>query len=170
MSEKFRRHFLKAKEAKSVLKKASEKLGVDLEQIFFKGKVNVEVVETEFAEIFLINGKPLLAKAEEDVLPTLIFSEYFASMPKVVVDMGAVSHVCSGANIMAPGIVRFEGEFSKGELILVLDERYGKPIAIGEVVYDTNAAKKVSQGIVVRNIHFVGDQIWNFVKKLETKV
>jgi len=169
MPEKFKRHFLKAKEAKSVLKKVSEKLKVELEQIF-KTKITVEVVETEFAEIFLINGKPLLAKAEETVFPTLIFSEYFASMPKVVVDMGAVPHVCGGANVMAPGVVRFEGEFSKGELVLVLDERYAKPIAIGEVVYDTNSAKKVSQGIVVRNIHFVGDQIWNFVKKLETKV
>jgi PUA domain protein len=91
-------------------------------------------------------------------------------MPKVVVDMGAVPHVCGGANVMAPGVVRFEGEFGKGDLVLVVDERHGKPIAIGEVVHDRNTAKKVSQGIVVRNIHFVGDKIWNFVKTLETRV
>jgi len=169
MSEKHRRHFLKNKEATTFLEKASEKLKVDLEQIF-RAKVNVELVETEFAEIFLINGKPILVKAEENVFPTLVFKEFFILAPKVVVDMGAVPHVCSGANIMAPGIVRFEGEFGKGDLVFVVDERHGKPIAVGEIIYDLETAKKVSQGIVVRNIHFVGDRIWNFVKKLTGKV
>ncbi|MEM3536698.1 MAG: DUF1947 domain-containing protein [Candidatus Bathyarchaeia archaeon] len=169
MPEKFRRYFLKTKESKSIVEEVSEKIGVNLEQVF-EGRVNFEVVETEFAKIFLINGKPLLAKTAEKIFPTLIFSEFLASMPKVVVDMGAVPHVCSGADVMAPGIVRFEGEFSKGSLVFVVDERHGKPIAIGEVTYDSEAAKKVSHGIVVKNIHFVGDKIWNFVKSFEVKV
>ncbi len=168
MIEKYRRHFLKAKEAKSVLERASEKLEVDLEQIF-KAKANVELVETEFAEILLINGKPVLVKAGENVFPTLIFNEFLALAPKVVVDMGAVPHVCSGANIMAPGIVRFDGEFRKGDFVLVVDEKHGKPIAVGEILYDVETVKKVSQGVVVRNIHFVGDRIWNFIKKLAAK-
>jgi PUA domain protein len=169
MPEKYRRHFLKAREARSLLNEASKKLKVDLAQIF-KAKVNVELVETEFAEIFLINGKPLLVKAEENVFPTLIFNEFFTLAPKVVVDMGAVSHVCNGANVMAPGIVSFEGEFRKGDFVFVVDEKHGKPIAVGEIIYDMNVAKKVKHGIVVRNIHFVGDKIWNFIKKLAAKV
>ncbi|MDH5460051.1 MAG: DUF1947 domain-containing protein [Candidatus Bathyarchaeia archaeon] len=169
MSRKYRRHFLKAKEAKSLLSKASEKLKVDLEQIF-DVKVNMELVETDFAEILLINSKPLLVKAGESVFPTLIFNKLFALMPKVVVDMGAVPHMCNGADVMAPGIVRFEGKFRKGDFIIVVDERHGKPIAMGEVVYDVDAAKKATQGVVVKNIHFVGDKIWNFVKKLETTI
>ncbi|MGC9346465.1 MAG: DUF1947 domain-containing protein, partial [Candidatus Bathyarchaeales archaeon] len=135
MPEKYRRHFLKTKEAKSLLRKVSEKLKVDLERIF-DVKVHVELVETDFAEIFLINGRPLLVKVEEKIVPTLIFNELLASTPKVVVDMGAVPHVCNGANIMAPGIIRFIGEFRKGDLVSVVDEKHGKPIAIGEVVYD----------------------------------
>jgi PUA-domain protein len=169
MPEKFRRHFLRNREAKSLLNKASEKLKVDLEEIF-EAKVSVELVETEFAEILLINGRPLLVKAGENVFPTLVFNEFFVSAPKIVVDMGAVPHVCNGADIMAPGIRRFEGEFRKGDFVLVVDEKHGKPIAVGEVVYDACDAEKVSQGIVVRNVHFVGDKIWNFVKKFEAKV
>jgi len=169
MSEKYRRHFLKAKEAKALLDRASEKLKVDFEQIF-KAEVKVELVETEFAEIFLINGKPPLVKVGENVFPTLVFKEFFASAPKVVIDMGAVPHVCNGADVMAPGIVRFEGQFGKGDYVFVVDEKHGKPIAVGEMIYDVEVAKKVKQGIVVRNIHFVGDKIWNFVKKLTGKV
>jgi PUA domain protein len=168
MPEKFRRYFLKAKDAKALLEKASEKLKVDLEQIF-KAKANVELIQTEFAEIYLINGKPSLVKAEDNIFPTLVFNDFLASSPKVVINMGAVPHVCNGANIMAPGITRFEGEFREGDFVLVVDEKHGKPIAVGEIIYDMNTAKNVKHGIVVRNIHFVGDRIWNFIKQLEAK-
>jgi PUA domain protein len=168
MTERFRRHFLKTKEAEALLNKASEKLKVDLMQIF-KAKANVELIQTEFAEIYLINGKPSLVKAEDNIFPTLVFNEFLASSPKVVINMGAVPHVCNGANVMAPGIIRFEGEFREGDFVLVVDEKHGKPIAIGEIIYDMDVAKKATHGIVVRNVHFVGDKIWNFIKKLEVK-
>ena len=168
MPEKFRRYFLKAKDAKALLEKASEKLKINLEQIF-KAKANVELIQTEFAEIYLINNKPSLVKIGENIFPTLVFNEFLASSPKVVINMGAVPHVCNGANVMAPGIIRFEGEFREGDFVLVVDEKHGKPIAVGEIIYDTDTAKNVTHGIVVRNVHFVGDKIWNFIKKLEVK-
>lgn len=92
-----------------------------------------------------------------------------AGSPKVVVDMGAVPHVCNGADIMAPGIVCFEGEFKEGDLVFVADERHGKPLAVGEVVCDADTAKTVMRDVVVKNIHFVGDKVWNFMKKLAAK-
>lgn len=168
MPEKYRRYFLKTKEVKSLLRKISKRLKIDLGQIF-DVKVNVELVETDFAGILLINSRPLLFEVEESIFPTLIFDEIVASAPKVVVDMGAVPHVCNGANVMAPGIVRFEGNFRKDDFVFVVDERHGKPVAIGEVVYDVEAAKKATQGVVVKNIHFVGDKIWNFIKTLKSK-
>jgi PUA-domain protein len=165
MPEKFTRHFLKAKEAEATLNKASEKLKVDLKQLF-NAKPNVELVQTEFAEIYLINSKPSLVKIQENIFPTLTFDEYSALLPKVVVNMGAVPHLCNGANIMAPGIVRFEGKFKEDDFVLVVDEKHGKAIAIGKVVYNSEAAKKVARGVVVKNIHHVGDRIWDFIKKL----
>jgi len=166
MGRKYKSQFLKEKEAKHFLTKASDKLNLNLKEIF-QTKVNIELIETEFAEIFLINGKPKLAKIGENIFPTLIFEEAFASTPKVVVDMGAVPHVCNGANVMAPGIVGFEGELKKGALLFVVDEKYRKPIAVGELVCDADVAKKVTQGVVLKNIHFVGDEIWNFIKTIK---
>ncbi|MEM2118108.1 MAG: DUF1947 domain-containing protein [Candidatus Bathyarchaeia archaeon] len=164
MSEKIRRYFLKAKEARDLLSVVSERLKISLEQLF-EGKVNVEVIKTEFVEIFLLNDKPILAKTGEIVFPVLVFNEFLASAPKVVVDMGAVPHVCNGANVMAPGIVRFEGNFGKGDFVVVMDEKHGKPIAIGEALQDSGEIKKVKQGVVVRNLHFVSDKIWVLIKK-----
>lgn len=168
MPKKYRRHFLKAKEAKLLLDKASERLKTDLNRLF-KPKVGVELVETDFAEVFLINGRPLLVKAGNAFFPTLVFNDFSALAPKVVVDMGAVPHVCNGADVMAPGIIRFEGEFKDGDLVFVVDERHGKLLAVGEAVYDVDVAKTVRRGMVVKNIHFVGDNVWNFMKKLAAK-
>jgi PUA-domain protein len=168
MAYKHRRHFLKTKEAKSLLRRASERLGMDLEQTF-KDNASVEIVEADFAEIILVNNRPLMIKTGETLTPTLVFKEYFDHAPKVVVDMGAIPYVCKGANVMAPGIRRFEGEFGKGNFVFVVDEKYGKPVAIGEIIYDVNEARMVKQGVVVKNVHFVGDKAWSLIKKLSTE-
>jgi PUA domain protein len=169
MPEKHKRYFLKARESKNLLKKASEKLKTDLE-LLFKNRGDVEVFQAEVGQILLIDGKPLLIKAGEDIYPTLKFDEYFHSAAKVVVDMGAVPYVCKGANVMAPGIRRFEGQFDKNSIVFVVDERHGKPIALGEILYNTEEAKSVKQGIVVKNMYYVGDKTWNILKELTSMV
>lgn len=163
MSKKYKRYFLKAREGKALLKEASEKLKISLEENF-GSDARMELVETDFGGIFLINGKPLLFKTESGIFPTLVFTELIALAPKVVIDMGAVPHVCNGADIMAPGVVRFEGSFNKGDLVFVVDEKHGKPIAVGETAYSDAEAAKIKHGAVVKNIHFVGDKIWNALK------
>lgn len=160
-----KRHFVKAKEARKILKEASEKLKMNLELIF-KSKVNMELVETDFGEIFLINGKPLLFKTEGKIFPTLIFKEIFDSTPKAVVDMGAVPHVCNGADVMAPGIVDYRGSFGEGDIVFIVDEKYNKPLAVGVAVQNTEKAKTAKHGVIVKNVHFVGDRTWNFIKNM----
>jgi PUA domain protein len=156
---------LKSKEAKQVLKQASEKLRTDLEAIL-GSKSTVEVVVADFGELFLVGGKPFLFKVGENVLPTLFFRELAARLPKIVVDMGAVPYVCKGADIMAPGIVRIEGEFSAGDIVVVVDEKHGKPLALGESLYDSEIARATKHGIVIKNYHFVSDRVWAFAKTL----
>lgn len=166
MSKKVRkRHFLRDKDAKALLDQAGEELKVNLEK-FFSSQIKVERFETDFGEVFMINGKPSLFKKGEKLYPTLVFEEIFASTPKVVVDMGAVRRICNGANVMAPGIVRFEGSFGKGDLVFIVDEKHGKPIAVGEILYGDAEAVSIKQGVVVGNVHFVGDRIWRSIKEL----
>jgi PUA-domain protein len=163
MSRKRRRYSLKSKEVKILLNKASKKLKIDLGAVV-GAKAYAEAIETDYGEVFLINGKPLLFRIGEDVFPTLLFKEASGLLPRVVVDMGAVPYVCNGADVMAPGIVRITGEFSKGDIVLVADEKHGKPLALGEILYDSENAKSVKQGVVVKNVHWVSDKIWNFAK------
>jgi PUA-domain protein len=164
MPTKQRRYSLKTKEAKQILENASKTLKLDLETLF--GKSTVEVVESEAGDIYLIGGKPLLYKAGDKILPTLLFTEFTAKASKIVVDMGAVPYVCKGATVMAPGIVRIEGEFGKGDIVLVVDMKFAKALALGESLMDATMARQTKKGPIVKTLHFVSDKIWDFTKIL----
>ena len=163
MSQKGRRYPLKSKEARAILSQASNMLRIDVGSMFGSQSI-IEVFESEWTQIFLVNGRPLLFKNENILLPTLFFSEVLEKLAKIVVDMGAVPYVCKGADIMAPGIVRIEGEFGKGELVVVVDVKHGKPLSLGESLLDSTTARTMKQGVVIKNLHYVSDRFWQLIK------
>lgn len=156
-----RRFPLKAKEAKQLIEQANQTLKLNLEK-----DLTVEVIESEVGEVYLIEGKPILFKAADRVLPTLLFSEFTTKAPKAVVDMGAIPYVCKGATVMAPGIVRYDGEFAAHDLVLVVDMKHGKALAVGEVLMDSATARATKKGPVVKTLHYVSDKIWDYIKTL----
>jgi len=165
MFETHRRHFLKEKEATQLLLDFSKEFKVGAER-FFGSKPRIELAQARVAEVLLINEKPLLARFCGRLLPTLAFDELLSLLPKIVVDMGAVRHVCNGADVMAPGVVRIHGDFNENDLILVVDERHGKSLAIGVALFNSQTMRGLKQGRVVKNVHYVGDKLWNLVKTL----
>lgn len=168
MPNKQRRYSLRTKDAKQVLAEASENLKFDLEELYGE-KTNVEIVKSDVGSFFLVDGKPVMFKTGEKVLPTLHFSEFVARAPKIVVDMGAVPFVCKGADIMAPGVVRIEGDFGKGDLVLIIDMKHAKALALGESLLDSETAKQTKKGPVARSLHYVSDKIWEKSKELSSQ-
>lgn len=165
MPKKPRLHFLKEKEARRLLLDFSQRLKTDFEQLL-GAKPRIEVNETEAAEIFICNGKPLLVRSGGELFPTLAFEEVFPFISRIVVDMGAVPYVCKGADVMAPGVVSIKGEFEENDLLLVVDERHGKPLAIGVALFNSQAMKNVKHGKIVKNVHHVGDKLWKTLRKI----
>jgi PUA-domain protein len=163
MPTKQRRYSLKTKDAKQIVSEASKKLKLNLEELF-GAKTNVEVVESEVGLIYLVGGKPAFFKTANEVLPMLTFTEFVTQAPKIIVDMGAVPYVCKGADVMAPGIRRIEGEFSAGDMVVVVDEKHGKALALGESLLDVTTARSTKKGAVVKTLHYVGDKVWDYAK------
>jgi PUA domain protein len=163
LPKKCSRHFLKEKDAKKFLLEVSKTLGTDLEQLL-GSKTGVEVNETETADFFIFDGRPLLAKSNGVLFPTLYFKELFSVIPKIVVDMGAVPYICKGADVMAPGVRIIKGEFQENDLLLVVDERYGKPLAVGVALFGSEEMKSLNSGKIIKNLHYVGDKLWNYLK------
>jgi len=164
VAKKRRMHSMKSKDSKRFVQEASQILGVDLGQILGT-KIKVDVNETELAELYILNGRPLLAKSNQTLFPTLLFKEVFFILPQIVVDMGAVPYVCKGADVMAPGVVDVEGKFNENNILLVVDERHRKPLAVVLALYSSEALKNVDRGKAARTLHYVGDKLWDYLKE-----
>ncbi len=164
MSTSLHRHFLREREAEQLLTKFSQQLKTTPEKLFGT-KIQVESTEARGATVYLINGRPLIALHKDILLPTLRFEDALNRLPKAIVNMGAISHICNGADVMAPGIVQFEGKFEADEFLLIIDERHRKPLAIGKALFDSEHARALKRGKIVKNLHYVGDTLWKLLKQ-----
>ena len=123
-----KRQSMKRREARDLL----EQLG----RLFrVSGVTKVEEAEFEDKKVYILDDSPDFIRDGNGLYPHLS-SGKVNLLPSVVVDMGAIPYVCKGADVMAPGIVQVEGEFGKGDLVLVVDEKHGKSLALGESLYD----------------------------------
>jgi PUA domain protein len=161
-----KRRYLRAKESRRVRDEIASKLGVASQ--FVSAKEPIELAEGFGYEIFFISGKPTFARSKARLFPTLTNEVVINNFPKAIVDMGAVAFVCNGADVMAPGIRRYEGSFCKGEVVIVVDERHGRPLAVCFTIYDAEEAGKVKQGKVLENVHYIGDKLWMMLKGQDT--
>jgi PUA-domain protein len=119
----------------------------------------VELAELEDGrEVILVNGKPFLLKTSDGLFPTLASLDRIP-LKRVTVDMGAVPYVAGGADVMAPGVVAVDEGIMSGDGVVVIDERHGKPLAIGLALV-VGTAMKAPRGRVVKNLHHVGDVVW----------
>jgi len=162
---KIKRLFLKEKEAKKLLSEFLKSAKIHPYQLPAL-KPPIELAKTDNEEIFLINGEPIFAKSNNKLFPTLASGKLLSNLPKATVNIGAIPHICNGADIMAPGIVHFEGTFNKENIVVISDERHQKPIAIAIALYDSREAEKLEHGKTLKNIHYVGDKVWQTIKQL----
>jgi PUA-domain protein len=110
--------------------------------------------------VFFVDGAPLILRTKIGLLPSLKFIESIELLPHVIVDMGAVAHIANGADIMRPGIREVRSDFGSGGLVVIVDEKYDKPIALGLAEVDSTKMRALSKGKVIRNVHYVGDDLW----------
>jgi PUA domain protein len=115
--------------------------------------------------VYFVDNLPLILRMTIGLLPSLKFEKCVDSLPRVVVDMGAVAHVANGADIMRPGISDIPSNFAKGDLLVIVDEKYSKPLALGLAEVESKEMKSMSKGKAIRNVHFVGDELWNSYNK-----
>jgi len=156
------RHMLSKKERRKVVEELKQRFS----NLEINVKTQIEIGVCDEKTIYFVNSEPIALKDESGrIVPLLKFiykANTMLGLPLVIVDMGAVKHLLHGADVMAPGIVKIIGSFSKGDLALVVDEKYGKPLAVCEALYSSEEISKMSKGKVLKNLHYVGDKMWKF--------
>ncbi|MBI4152535.1 DUF1947 domain-containing protein [Candidatus Woesearchaeota archaeon] len=140
----------------------SKEISKELAQyaVEFSKKDKVELWEDE-PFLLVVNGRPSFFRYEERWIPTLKFLQQKIILPKIVVDMGAIKFLIGGADVMRPGIVEVDSGIAKDEPVVIVDTNNQKPIAVGIALISGAEMKETKSGKVIKNIHYVGDKIWN---------
>lgn len=123
----------------------------------------VELVDNE---VYLINNRPGLIRSQGRLIPSLHILLEHNFLKRIVVDMGAVQFVTSGSDVFRPGCKAIDESIQKDEIVSIVDERHEKPLAVGIALMSGKDMKSLEKGAVVKLVHWVGDRMWEFGKRI----
>lgn len=156
-------HDMKKGEIKEILNSINNLFGENtFKEINSKSSFKVANME-DGVDIVYVNDTSSFLKIGNNFIPSL---KLLISLPKdkipskVVIDMGAVPFISKGADVMRPGIKEVDTGIEKDDAVIILDEKHGKPIAVGIAMFSSSDILSMKEGKVIKNIHYVGDKIW----------
>ena len=157
-----RRHQIKLKRAKELIRRSSEHFAVDVPKL-----TRAESVELDGMELLVANDVPMILMNHQSDLyiPFLGAVGDQASCPSVTVDMGAVPYVVNGADVMVPGIVATD-DFGEGDVVCIKTEKHQKIIAVGRAIKSSEEIQRSRGGKGIENLHYIGDRYWTGVNEL----
>ncbi|TLY11790.1 MAG: RNA-binding protein [Thaumarchaeota archaeon] len=127
---------------------------------------SIKVYEVEEDRRLLVADDTVAVQMRDSIVPFLGSNpEVLQRFPFVTVDMGAVKFVCNGAKVMRPGITDF-GSFKKGDIVMIKDQIHGKALAVGIALENSEAAKAMTKGYVIENLHYISDKMWETYKEI----
>ena len=121
--------------------------------------------EVEEGKRLLVADEMVAVQTGDKIVPFIGRQEALVHFPSVTVDMGAIKFVCNGAKVMRPGITEFSS-FNKGDIVIVKDQTHGKVLAVGVALEGSEAAKVMSKGYVIENLHYISDKMWQAFKEI----
>ena len=158
-----KRHLLKKREQRDEIERIESDLGSSI-GLDAKDRLESGVLD-DGSKILLSNNEILFFEYEGRNYPTLrAILDGIITIPTVTVDMGAVKFVVNGADIMRPGITKVDDTVTANGIVAIVDERHGKPLAVGVSQLSASDLRAATSGKVVKSIHHVNDDLWNFGK------
>lgn len=123
----------------------------------------IEILETKEKKFVLGDGEVLAFESERGFFPTVRGALRIPVLGErsVIVDRGAVSFVVNGADIMRPGVVGWDPNIKANDFVIIREEVHKKAIAVGISLWDAGEFETKTSGKCIKNLHFVGDDIWN---------
>ncbi len=151
------RHRLKEREVKELSVDIQAQFGVD----FLAGKVAVDVGSVEEFTVVLVDDSIDFIRLNNKIVFTL--QGLMRHQPKtkyVVIDMGAISFITKGADVMAPGITDVDLMIQKDDFVWICDEKHRKPLATGMALMSGEEMKTKKPGKAIKTLQYVGDRFW----------
>jgi predicted RNA-binding protein (TIGR00451 family) len=125
--------------------------------------------ETKFVIIdgrFTFISKGGASAGEGSYIPFVGSAEAVGLFPSVSIDEGAVKYIIKGADVMRPGISKYDDWGEAGTLVIVREDKKGRAAAVGKTVVSSKEMAELKKGNCIRNLHHAGDKFWNAYKTI----
>ncbi len=157
-----KRHPLKKREQRDEIAKIESEIGSSIKGLDAKSQLEGGILD-DGSRILLLNGDIIFFQHKGRMFPTLrALLNNLIDIPRVTVDMGAVKFVVNGADIMRPGVTQVDDRVKENSIVVVVDENYGKPLAVGISLMTAEELRAVCSGKVIKSVHHINDDLWVF--------
>ena len=173
------RHPLSKRERRELLGMV-EALGSEYVDLV-KGSSRLEIARVASSRgevvLYIVDGTPALVIGANDSVEPVLYSLVqkkipFGRLPRLIVDRGAASAVARGARLMVPGIRMVEGDFGNGDVVVIVDEASGVPVAVARALMDSSTLRSKleagGRGPAAKVTQKPGDAVWQTAKVLSS--
>ncbi len=125
--------------------------------------------ETKFVIIdgrFTFISKGGEAAGGSSYIPFVGSAEAVGLFPSAYIDEGAVKYIIKGADVMRPGISKYDDWGEAGKLVVVREDKKGRAAAVGKTVVSSKEMAELKKGNCIRNLHHAGDKFWTAYKTI----
>lgn len=160
-----KRHVVSKHDSRELISQVEESTGV---RLGVPRSAQVEIVqpddETKFA---IIDGRfTFVSSGEGGYIPFVGSTEAASLFPSVTIDEGALKYIIKGADVMRPGITKYDDWGEAGRLVVVREDKRGRAAAVGRAAVKSSEMAELKKGNCVRNLHHAGDKIWDAYKRI----
>tara|TARA_B110001450_G_C17451446_1_gene412200 strand:- start:67 stop:588 length:522 start_codon:yes stop_codon:yes gene_type:complete len=130
-------------------------------QMRFKGENQITFIVIEDQIMFLeLNHR--------NIMPMLkLLHKYPMILPHMVCDKGAIRHIFSGSDVMAPGLTSEGGNIDlsvpEGGAVAIMAEGKVHAMGVGLMKQSGEDVKATGKGVAIESIQFLNDQLWKEV-------
>ena len=152
-----------SKKDKKILRENLEDIYGERISSSIETSTNIEEIKTSEGTFLINKGKIWFFDYEGQKVPSIHYLRMNQiHLHKIVVDTGAIRFITNGADVMAPGIVHFDQQISKGSMVSIHEEKADSLLGIGISLVDYESFQDKKQGKVIKTIHHLKDDIWKF--------
>jgi len=159
-----KRHVVSKHDSRDLIAELERSSGVRFE---VPRSAQVEVLEPDDSTKFVIvDGRFVFLAEGEGYLPYVGSPEVTGLFPSLTIDEGAVKFIVKGADVMRPGISKYDEWGEAGKLIVVREDKKGRAVAVGRTMVASSEMAEMKKGNCVKNMHHAGDKFWDAYKKI----
>ncbi len=160
-----KRQVVSKSDSRDLIAEIERSTGIHLE---VARSAQVEILEPdEETKFVIIDGKfTFVSGGGGGYLPYVGSPDAVGLFPSVSIDEGAVKYIIKGADVMRPGISKYDDWGEAGKLVVVREDKKGRAAAVGRTAVSSAEMAELKKGNCVKNLHHAGDKYWNAYKKI----